>query len=105
MAMEGRTQSLWPAAMTMTGKDERGDQLDDGGNRNRSLDGLGVRAGGPAAGPGADPDGVDQDSGDQDEGGARQGGPGSPADGEGAADQPEGRESQLDVASDLAYAL
>jgi len=42
------------------------------------IDGLGVRAGGPAAGPGADPDGVDQDSGDQDEGGARQGGPGSP---------------------------
>src|SRR5271157_1204111 len=87
------------------GKDEGGDQLDDGGNRHRSLDGLSFGAGGPAPDPGGDPDGVDQDNDDQNEGDARQGGPHCPADVKGAADQPEGRESQLDVASDLAYAL
>ena len=46
-----------------------------------------------------------QDSNHEDEAGARQHATGCPADDEGTADQPGGREGQLDVASDLEYAL
>ncbi len=60
IAMDGSTQSLWPAAMTITGSDEGCDQLDHGRDGHGSLDAFRFGTGRPRAGAGGDPNAVDQ---------------------------------------------
>ena len=100
MAMDGSTQSLCPATMTMTGRTKAATSSMTVGGRNGPLDAFGFGAGGPVAGPGGDPDTVGQDGNGDDQAGCGQDGPGPAADVEGAADQPEGGKGQLDETSD-----
>ena len=66
MAMDGSTQSDWPAAMTMAGDGEGRGQLDDGRDGHGSFDVLRLRGWWAGGGAGGGPDAVADDDDDGD---------------------------------------